>query len=184
MYRFSCTIGAGKCAVVRLFAGTSSPGNCRLPAVVQSRPADDGGNKKYSWLNLREECNSLATAQRCSQILDPDGRPGVLTVANHRQFFRTLRFTQGLSAMSEAAPKGKNKPDRAAKRAEKKNRAAAEESAVDVPALEKRVHLAELRAREIEAQVRYLEASAKHRDLKSEKREKKRRDKPGKSVAE
>jgi hypothetical protein len=86
--------------------------------------------------------------------------------------------------MSEAAPKGKNKPDRAAKRAEKKNRAAAEESAVDVPALEKRVHLAELRAREIEAQVRYLEASAKHRDLKSEKREKKRRDKPGKSVAE
>lgn len=86
--------------------------------------------------------------------------------------------------MSEATPTGKNKPDRAAKKAEKTKRAAAKETAIDVPALEKRVHLVELQAREIEAQVRYLEASAKHRDLKSKKRENKRRDRPGKSVAD
>lgn len=84
--------------------------------------------------------------------------------------------------MSEVATAGKNKQDRAAKRAEKKQRGAAKESAVDIPALEKRVNLAELRAREIEAEVRYLEASAKYRDLKSEKRDKKRLDKAGKAA--
>ena len=68
--------------------------------------------------------------------------------------------------------------EKAAKKALKKS------NSVDVAALEKSVHLAELKAREIEAQVRYLEASAKYRDLKSEKREKKRRDKPEKSAAE
>jgi len=86
--------------------------------------------------------------------------------------------------MSDAAPKGKPKPERAAKKADKKQRAADEEAAIDVPALERRVHLAELRAREIEAQVRYLDASAKYCDLKSEKRQKKKGDKAGKSVAE
>jgi hypothetical protein len=90
-----------------------------------------------------------------------------------------LRFYQESSAMSEAAPAGKNR-DRAAKKAEKKQRSAAKEAAIDIPALEERVRLAELRAREIEAELRYLEASAKHRNLKSEKRDKKRRDKPGK----
>ena len=82
--------------------------------------------------------------------------------------------------MSEVAPTGKNK-DRAAKKAEKKQRGAAKESAVDIPALEKRVHLAELRAREVEAEVRYFEALAKRRNIKSEKRGKKHRDKAEKA---
>jgi hypothetical protein len=45
-------------------------------------------------------------------------------------------------------------------------------AAVDFQELEKRVHLAELRAREAEAELRYLVASAKRREMKSEKRDK------------
>jgi hypothetical protein len=89
--------------------------------------------------------------------------------------------------VSEAAPTGTNKSkgdERAARKAEKKKRGDAKTPAVDIPALEERVRLAELRAREMEAEVRYFEASAKHRDMKSEKRGKKRRDKSGKPGSE
>lgn len=40
----------------------------------------------------------------------------------------------------------------------------------DVEELEKRVHLAELRAREAEAEVRYLVASATRRNMKADKK--------------
>lgn len=51
---------------------------------------------------------------------------------------------------------------------------------VDAEALERRVHLAELRAREAEAELRYIEASEKRKSLKLEGRERskgKRKDK-------
>jgi hypothetical protein len=40
----------------------------------------------------------------------------------------------------------------------------------DVEELEKRVHLAELRAREVEAELRYIAASEKRKSLKAETR--------------
>jgi hypothetical protein len=79
---------------------------------------------------------------------------------------------------------GKNKGDKAAKRAEKKERIAAKEPVIDVPALERRVHIAELRAREVEAELRYFAATAKRRDLKAEKRGKKRSNKSAKPGAD
>jgi hypothetical protein len=51
---------------------------------------------------------------------------------------------------------------------------------VDVKDLERRVHLAELRAREAEAELRYIEASEKRKTLRLENRERskgKRREK-------
>jgi len=59
---------------------------------------------------------------------------------------------------------------RAAKRARRK--AQLVNQGVDVAELEKRVHVAELRAREVEAEVRYLLASQQRRDMKSGKRDK------------
>lgn len=87
-------------------------------------------------------------------------------------------------ASDTASAPGKNKEDKAAKRAEKKERIAAKEPVIDVPALERRVHLAELRAREVEAEVRYFEATAKRRDMKAEKRVKKRSGKAAKPGAD
>ena len=52
----------------------------------------------------------------------------------------------------------------------KQERQASKEADVDVGALERRVHLAELRVREIEAELRYLELSQKRRSMKSERR--------------
>jgi hypothetical protein len=60
--------------------------------------------------------------------------------------------------------------DRAAKRARRK--ATLVNQGVNVEELEKRVHIAELRAREIEAELRYLLASQQRRDMKSGKRDK------------
>lgn len=86
---------------------------------------------------------------------------------------------------SDSSPAaGKSEEDKAAKRAERKQRGAAKESAVDIQALEKRVHLAELQARELEAQLRHAEASAKWRSMKSEKRGEKRRKKGEKGGSE
>jgi|GraSoiStandDraft_5_1057265.scaffolds.fasta_scaffold813562_2 hypothetical protein len=45
-------------------------------------------------------------------------------------------------------------------------------SAEEVEALERRVHLIELRAREAEAELRLIKAQAERRDMKTEKREK------------
>jgi hypothetical protein len=59
---------------------------------------------------------------------------------------------------------------RAAKRARRK--AQLVNQGVDVAELEKRVHIAELRAREVEAELRYLLASQQRRDMKSGKRDK------------
>jgi hypothetical protein len=87
-------------------------------------------------------------------------------------------------ASDSASAPGKSKEEKAAKRAEKKERIAAKEPVIDVPALERRVHLAELRAREVEAEVRYFEATAKRRDMKSEKRGKKRKGKSDKPSAD
>lgn len=56
--------------------------------------------------------------------------------------------------------------DRAAARTRRK----AQDQLSDLQELEKRVRIAELRAREVEAEVRYMEASAKRRELKSGKR--------------
>jgi len=43
--------------------------------------------------------------------------------------------------------------------------------AVNVPELEKRVQIAELRAREVEAEVRYLVATQQRRDMRAGKRD-------------
>jgi hypothetical protein len=53
---------------------------------------------------------------------------------------------------------------------------------LDIEAIERRVHIAELHAREAEAEVRYLEAAAKRKDLKAAKMdEAKARRKKGKN---
>ena len=46
---------------------------------------------------------------------------------------------------------------------------------IDTQEIERRVHLAELRAREVEAEVRYLVAAEKRRSMKAEKREKRKK---------
>lgn len=70
-----------------------------------------------------------------------------------------------------ASAPGKNREDKAAKRAEKKQgRQAMNEPDVDIAAFERRVHLAELRVREVEAEIRYFELSQKRRSMKSERR--------------
>lgn len=49
----------------------------------------------------------------------------------------------------------------------------------DLQELEKRVRIAELRAREVEAEVRYLEATAKRREMKMGKRGKEKKKERG-----
>ena len=78
-------------------------------------------------------------------------------------------------ASDTSSGKPRSADEKSARKALKKS------NQVDIEALEKRVHLAELRAREVEAEVRYFEATAKRRNIKSEKRGKKHRDKAEKA---
>ena|ERR1700761_4362798 len=72
--------------------------------------------------------------------------------------------------MSESGDAPSTETGRAAKRARRK--AQVVNQGINVEELEKRVHIAELRAREVEAELRYLVASQKRRDMKSGKRDK------------
>ena len=72
--------------------------------------------------------------------------------------------------MSASGAPTNTETGRAAKRARRK--AQVVNQGVNVEELEKRVHIAELRAREVEAELRYLLASQQRRDMKSGKRDK------------
>jgi len=68
-------------------------------------------------------------------------------------------------ATETPAAQSTNTDEKSAKRGVRKTKE------IDVQALEKRVHLAELRAREAEAELRYIVASEKRKSLKIENRE-------------
>jgi len=73
---------------------------------------------------------------------------------------------------TETTPKrGENAAKRAAKKALRKVKS------VDLEDLERRVLIAELRAREVEAEVRYLVATQTRREMRAGKRDKSREEK-------
>jgi hypothetical protein len=94
------------------------------------------------------------------------------------QFPPTIRSERTMAPDAPAAPAGGD--DKASKRKQERQAANEKDQDVDVGALERRVHLAELRVREVEAELRYLELSQKRRAMKSERKSKAKEKRGGK----
>jgi len=73
---------------------------------------------------------------------------------------------------SENPSSGGANMSREERKASRESKALKKNQIFDVQELEKRVQIAELRAREVEAEIRYLEATGKRRALISGKRDK------------